>query len=296
MNNIQKPILKWVGGKTQMIDEIIKKFPKNIQNYHELFLGGGSVLFALLSLKEQNIINIEGQIYAYDLNKNLINLYIDVRDNPKLLYKYIEYYSNQYQDLEGDVINRNPISLEEAKTSKESYYYWLRDKFNKMDDSIQKSALFLILNKTCFRGIYREGPNGYNVPYGHYKNISFISKDELKKVSNLVKDVNFIHCDFKSSLERIKQGDFAYFDPPYAPENQKSFVGYTSNGFDINDHIYLFKKIKDLSNDIKFVLSNSKVPLVIESFKDYTYQEITARRAINSKKPDSTTSEVIIYN
>lgn len=298
---LQKPFLKWVGGKTQIIDSIIDKFPKVINNYHELFLGGGSVLFALLSLQKQNKITIKNKIYAYDINKILINVYNDVQKNKDILFKYISEYINTYDNIKGTIINRKSTTLEEGKTSKESYYYYLRNKFNNInklnnENTIEQSALFIFINKTCFRGVYREGPNGFNVPYGHYKTTpTVITKNDLDYISDLIKDVEFIHSSFTDSIKNIKKDDFIYLDPPYAPENSKSFVGYVLDGFNLETHKLLFNELKKLNN-IKFIMSNAKVDLVTENFKDYSFEDIKARRAINSKNPGAITTEVIIYN
>jgi len=294
---IQKPFLKWVGGKTQIINDIISKIPNEMNNYHELFLGGGSVLLAVLSLQKQNKILIKNKIYAYDINSELINVYKDIQNNKDELYKYINLYINEYDSLDGEIINRKPTSIEEAKTSKESYYYWMRNRYNNIDKgTIECSALFMVINKTCFRGMYREGPNGYNVPYGHYKKTpSVISKEDLNYISDLIKNVEFKKSSFSDSIKNIEEGDFVYLDPPYAPENNKSFVGYVSDGFSLETHKLLFSEIKKLEKS-KFVMSNAKVDLVIDNFKDYNCMDIIARRAINSKKPGSTTTEVIIYN
>tara|TARA_B000000609_G_C24171296_1_gene350551 strand:- start:60 stop:932 length:873 start_codon:yes stop_codon:yes gene_type:complete len=290
-----------VGGKTQILDDIISKIPKKINNYHEPFLGGGSVLFAILCLQQEKKIIITNNIYAYDVNKDLINVYKHIQNNKDKLYTLIEYYINEYDSIEGNTINRKPISIEEAKTSKESYYYWLRNKYNTIDKNnhpMECSALFMILNKTCFRGMYREGPNGYNVPYGHYKKTpTIISKNDIDKISSLIRDVEFIHCNFSDSIKNAKSGDFVYLDPPYAPENTRSFVGYVADGFNLDMHNLLFDEIKNLDKKkIKFVLSNAKVELVTQAFKNYNCEDIIARRAIHSKKPGSTTTEVIIFN
>jgi DNA adenine methylase len=294
---IQKPFLKWVGGKTQIIKTILQKIPPEMNNYHELFLGGGSVLLAVLSLQQQKQIKIKKKIYAYDINLVLINVYKHVQNNKDELYKYITLYLNEYDGIKGSVINRKPDTIEQAKTSKESYYYWIRNKYNNMDkNTIECSALFMFINKTCFRGMYREGPNGYNIPYGHYKKTpTVITESELNYISELIKDVEFIHSDFSSSIKNVKKGDFVYLDPPYAPENDKSFVGYVADGFGLKMHNSLFDSIKKLKN-VKFVMSNAKVELVTDNFKEYNCEDIIARRAINSKKPGSTTTEVIIYN
>ena len=297
---LQKPFLKWVGGKTQHIQQIINSFPDNMENYHEIFLGGGSVLLALLSLQKVGLITINGSIYAYDLNKQLIQVYRHIQSNKDELIKRVQHYRNEYDKcptVEKGTANRKPVNDTEAKTSRESYYYWMRKKFNLLKDlSIENSALFIMLNKTNFRGVYREGPNGYNVPFGHYKKTpTIISKSEIDKISTLIKDVVFIDADFNESINNATEGDFVYLDPPYAPQNRKSFVGYTENGFDINMHKKLFKLTKALTtNNIKFAMSNANVELVKKNFEGYVFKEISARRAIHSKNPAAKTTDVLI--
>ena len=297
---LQKPFIKWVGGKTQIIDKIIDKFPKEINNYHELFLGGGSVLLAILTLVKNNKINVNGNIYAYDINPILINVYKNIQNNKDKLVKLVLKYKKEYSNLTGSLINRKPKDINEANTSKESYYYWIRDKFNKMDvkTSLEGSALFIFLNKTCFRGMYREGPNGFNVPYGHYKKTpEFITETEINNISDLIKDVVFETNDFSESIKNIKEGDYVYLDPPYAPIDDNSFVSYTKDGFGIDKHKQLFEEIINLGkNKVKFTMSNAKVDLVTNYFKDFKCEDILARRAINSKKPESTAIEVIVWN
>ena len=297
---IQKPFLKWVGGKTQIIDTIINKLPAKIKNYHEIFLGGGSVLLAILSLQKQNMIDIQENIYAYDINETLIHVFKNIQSNKDRLFIHIKKIVDEYNSISDNVVNRKPTNIDQAKTSKESYYYWIRNKFNNINDkkSVESSALFMFINKTCFRGLFREGPNGYNVPFGHYKNTpNIITLDELNNIHDLIKNVNFIHLDFKDSINKVKTGDFVYLDPPYAPENDKSFVGYTNDGFNYDKHIELFNSIHEIHNkNIKFLMSNASVPLVLDNFTDFNLLQITARRAINAKKPGSTTTEVLIYN
>lgn len=293
-----KPFLKWVGGKTQIIDKIIEHFPLEINNYHEIFLGGGSVLLALL---QEGKIKVKGHIYAYDLNNDLINVYKTIQNNEEELYNYLQEYYNEYDSCPNVIekINRNPDSLEEARKCKENYYYWMRNKYNKNKlNIIESSALFIILNKTCFRGLYRVGPNGFNVPYGHYKKTpTLISRDHLNQIKELIKDVKFIHSDFSESFKNIKKGDFVYLDPPYAPEKSNSFVNYTNEGFGIEQHNLLFSLIKELNNKkIKFLMSNAKVELVLEHFKEYKIIDVLCRRAINAKNPETKTMEVLVMN
>lgn len=297
--NLVKPFIKWAGGKTQIIKKIIKHIPKNINNYHEIFIGGGSVLFAILSLQKNNLISINNKIYAYDINNTLINVYKNIQTNTEKIYNYIQQYINEYDSCNGNIINRKPLNINEAKSSKESYYYWMRQKFNNFDDKtdVECSALFIVLNKTCFRGIYREGPNGFNVPYGHYKKTpKMLSLDELNIISDLIKNVNFISLDFNESLKNINKKDFVYFDPPYVPINKKSFVNYNKNGFSLESHKKLFNKINNMSNEMYFLMSNSYTELVLSYFKNYEIEKIKCRRAINSKNPADTEFEVLIYN
>ena len=300
---LQKPFIKWVGGKTQIINKIISKIPTEMENYHELFLGGGSVLLAVLSLQKAGKITIKGSIYAYDLNKQLIQVYKHIQTKKDELFKRIEKLKNDYSkcsDAEKGTANRKPKNITEAKTSKESYYYWMRKLFNNKlgNKTVQNSALFIVINKICFRGVYREGPNGFNVPFGHPKKIpEIITKKKLDAISALIKDVIFIGASFEESMQNVTENDFVYLDPPYAPENDKSFVGYTKDGFDIDTHKKLFKLTKELTDkQVKFAMSNAKVELITENFKEYKIEETKARRAINSKNPGASTMEVIIYN
>jgi len=202
--------------------------------------------------KKQNKIVINNKIYAYDINSILINVYTHIQKNKDELFNYIINYITEYDNIKGDIINRKPITIEEAKTSKESYYYWIRKKFNNINKmTIECSALFMFLNKTGFRGMYREGPNGYNVPYGHYKKTpTIITKNDIDYISDLIKDVVFLQSDFNISIKNIQPGDFVYLDPPYAPETKNSFVGYTANGFNLETHNKLFNEIKKLEEKI----------------------------------------------
>ena len=301
-----KPLLKWVGGKTQILEKIIGEFPANIKNYHEIFIGGGSVLFGLLHLIKSDTIKITGTINAYDLNSDLINMYKIVQTKPKKLFTAISDIINAYNEIEDvdGIKNKKPKNAEEANSSKESYYYWIRKQYNtkpekdktiKEKDQIKKAAMFIFLNKTCFRGLYRTGPNGFNVPYGNYKNPSIIDKDHLMEISDLLVNVKFHNLDFSQSLQLVNSGDFVYMDPPYAPENATSFVAYTDAGFDIEAHTKLFK----LSNELKktnryFIMSNADVPLVRDNFPGYKIESIDCKRSINSKNPGAKTKEVII--
>jgi DNA adenine methylase len=301
--NILKPILKWVGGKTQIINKLMNNFPIEINNYHEPFLGGGSVLLSLLSYVKSGMITIHGNIYAYDLNEPLIYIYKNIQTRHNELYDILKNMITEFNECGNGELNRNPTNIHEAKLAKENYFYWIRSKYNKLyltdKNSILGSAIFIFLNKTCFRGVFRVGPNGFNVPYGHYKNPEIINKEHLEEIHNLIQNVIFECCDFNTSLTIVKPNDFIYLDPPYAPETDTSFVGYTEKGFTIENHNNLFNLIHNLTNtNTKLMLSNSDVSLVRENFtnKKYNILSILCKRSINSNNPSAKAKEVIIKN
>lgn len=297
-----KPFIKWVGGKTQIINDVIELFPNEFNNYYEIFLGGGSVLIALLEKIKNNDIIVKEKIYAFDANETLINVYINIQKNVNNVIKKLNYYKHTYENINGTEIIRNPKNLQEAKTSKESYYYFLRKKFNNMAQNIKNSpdgsALFIVINKLCFKGLYREGPNGLNVPFGHYKNPNIFEDEQLNLISNLIQNVVFSCSDFSESLKLPKCGDFVYLDPPYVPEKIDSFVGYNKSGFNIKQHNLLFSYCIQLHNNkINFLMSNSDVKFVNDSFnneKKFIIKKILCKRNINAKNPKAKTNEVLI--
>ena len=298
-----KPFMKWVGGKTQIINDVIAVFPKEINNYHEPFLGGGSVLLALLSHIKNGQIRVSGKLYASDLNAKLIGLYTNIQSNPDALIAEVKKLSNEFANCRGTAVNRKATTIEEALTSSESYYFWIRSRFNAFSAeeraSVTGSAMLLFMNKTCFRGVYREGPKGFNVPFGNYKNPSILDEDHIKLVSALIQDVVFTARPFSDSLSHVEPGDFVYLDPPYAPETDKSFVSYTSDGFNLDNHKALFELCSNMrTKNVKMLMSNADVKLVKDAFPSppYTTKMISCRRAIHSKEPDARTNEVLITN
>lgn len=285
---ITKPFLKWVGGKTQIIDEVLSLFPREMVNYHEPFLGGGSVLLALLDHKKRGTIKVSGTIYASDLNSNLINLYKIIQTNVEQLISEVGKFSGDYEACK-------------TEDDREAYYYAIRTKFNNTVGPGRKlpraAAMLLFLNKTGFRGMYREGPNGLNIPFGHYVNPGIADTEHLRAVSELLQGVVFTRAGFRDSIAKAVTGDFMYLDPPYAPADAKSFVGYTADGFKEDDHKQLFTLCDEKTAiGVKMLMSNADVPLVKDAFKQprYNTKIISCRRAINSKDPGKRANEVLI--
>ena len=303
------PLLKWVGGKTQLLHVLLQRFPKHIANYHEPFVGGGSVLFAVLMIQRLGKLTITGNVFAYDNNRPLITFYKHLQKNPQRLHQCIHNCFHIYDNIEKlKTVNSHVIHMSMKKTrtvsmtrqSKESYYYCVRETYRGCanNNSIESSALFYVLNKLGFRGLYRESRVGvFNVSFGHYKKAPVCNLDDFLCISQLIRNVTFIHSDFRHSLKNANRNDFVYLDPPYAPESPSSFVGYQKEGFDTNAHNELFNWLQTLQQKkVLFVMSNADVQYVRANVKEFHVHTITARRAIHCTKPDSTAREIIVYN
>lgn len=308
-----RPPLKWVGGKGQILDTVLDQFPTIIHDYYEPFLGGGSVLIGLLSRMKEGRISVTGTIRASDLNPTLIGFYQILQTNPDGLITECERLATDYATAAATptpTVNRTPATAEEARSSSESFYYWCRSRFNLLPKTpagratVPAAALFLFLNRTCFRGVYREGPHGFNVPYGHYKNPTIVEPDQIHALSALLQPVVFSVTPVATLLVGItapEADDFLYLDPPYVPETGTSFTAYNVDGFGPAAHTALFEALDGLTDrapPVRFLLSNSAMPAVLEAFPAprYKTKQLLARRAIHSKSPGSTTTEVLIWN
>ena len=298
-----KPIVKWVGGKTQILQDVFHEFPSTMKNYHEPFTGGGSVLLELLEKQKRGDITVTGNIYASDLNTDLIFMYKNIQSRVEQVIDTLRVLVREFQTASAKAGSGNlkPQTVEEASLSAESYFYWLRSKFNTTlgTDRCEPSttAMFIFLNKTCFRGIHREGPSGFNVPFGNYKNPTIMEEDLIRQVSTLIQPVVFTQEPFEEALSRVASGDFVYLDPPYAPINATSFVGYTKGGFSLDEHNKLFASCRQVvEKNAQFLMSNTNTLLVREAFPAnlYNTKTVSCRRAINSKDPGSRTIEVLI--
>ena len=306
-----------MGGKTQLLPTIVPLIPREINNYYEPFVGGGSVLMAVLSLQQAGDINIKGDIVCSDFNSQLINVYKCMQARPQELYNIFTRYLSQYDTCatcdassNGETPNRHPTTKKEAMQSKESYYYWTRKQYNDIvkkndaKDCLAMAGHLLFLNKTCFRGMYREGPNGFNIPYGHYKKTpQALSLAEFHTISASIQPVQFTSGDFSTTLDAAVQSkdkqDFIYLDPPYAPIKAASFVNYTKLGFDENQHRTLFDYMNQISSHSTILMSNSNADMVLDAFQSnplLTTTYIDARRAINAKNPGKKVKEVLVGN
>lgn len=276
-NKLVAPIVKWVGGKRQLLPEIKKYSPKKFNTYFEPFVGGGAVLF---ELQPKNAI-------VNDINKELINLYSVIQNNVEELI--------------------DKLSDTDTYSNTSECYYRIREldrepqKYNKLT-GIERAARVLYLNKTCYNGLYRVNSVGeFNSPFGSYKNPNIVNEVTLKAVNKYFNEANikFLNSDFEKTVKNAKKGDFVYFDPPYAPISKTSnFTGYNESGFGENEQIRL-KKLCDTLNKkgVKFLLSNSDCEFIRELYKDYNIVTIKAKRAINSNGNNrGNVSEVLIRN
>lgn len=273
-----KPFVKWAGGKRQLIPQIEKQLPEKFSSYFEPFLGGGALLFHLLS----NNKNLKG--YVSDLNSDLILSYITIRDNLESLLKSLQKHSDNYF------------------SSSKSYYYSVRESNPK--SQIEKVSRLLFLNRTCFNGLYRVNSKGkFNVPLGRYSHPNIIQEENLTSVNQFLnKSKIMIKCqDFSSTVEKAKKGDFVYFDPPYQPISKTAnFTSYTNGNFGINDLKRLAKVSNELAKKgVNVLLSNSSSKQVRDLFSDNRWEiiRIEANRAINSASDKRTGHfELLIKN
>ena len=276
-----KPFIKWVGGKGQLLSEINKLYPvelgKNINKYAEIFVGGGAVLFDILSKYKLD------EVYISDKNLELINTYKSIRDNVDILIKSLKEMEEEYIPLDDE--------------NRKIYYYEKRQEYNNLkinieENNIEKASLFIFLNKTCFNGLYRVNKKGeFNVPMGAYKNPKICDKENLKNVSMALKDVKIIYADYRESESFIDEKTFVYIDPPYRPLNtSSSFTSYTENNFNDKEQIELAEYINVLNKKgVKIVISNSDPKnnntddnFFDELYKNYNINRVKATRMLNS--------------
>lgn len=276
-----KPFLKWAGGKNQLIKEIERYYPfenKKIKKYAEPFIGGGAIFFDIL-----NKFNLE-KFYISDINAELINTYRIIRDDVDTLINLLSNYQSEFIILE--------------KEERKNYYFTKRNKFNDLkingneNVNIEKAALMIFLNKTCFNGLYRVNKKGlFNVPMGSYKNPMICDENNLKILSEKLKNVTIICGDYRESEDFIDENTFVYFDPPYRPlTNTANFTAYTENLFDDKEQIELSKFVNEMNKKgAKILISNSDPKNSNENdyffdniYYGYIIKRVSAKRMINS--------------
>lgn len=285
-----KPVLKWAGGKTQILHEILPRLPSEFNNYHEPFFGGGAVFFELQPS--------DGSVN--DLNSRLMNFYRVVRDKPREL---IEINNDHQQTIK---------ELDDEET--EEYYYDQRDLFNELrrhglcENEVKEASLFLFLNRTCYNGLYRENQSGeYNVPFGSRHNPDVVREDRIWAVNKALQNTDIRNQDFTYIQHVAEEGDAVYFDPPYKPVSETaSFEDYLAGGFGAERQ----KDLRDLAvelheNGVYVTISNSwparqlydNEKAEIDIPEAFEIEPITANRTINSNASNRTgTKEIVVTN
>lgn len=277
-NKLVIPVVKWVGGKRQLLDEINKYIPEHYSSYYEPFIGGGAVF--LDQQPKKAVVN--------DYNEELITTYKVIKNDVESLIEKLKIHKE----------NNN-----------EEYFYEVRawdreDGYDERSD-VDIAARLIYLNKTCYNGLYRVNMAGqFNAPYGRYKNPNIVNEYTLRALSTYFNDadIKFKSGDFEDAVAYIRKGAFVYFDPPYQPLSSTSnYTGYTASGFDESDQIRL-KRLCDRLNErgVKFLLSNSNVKFIRDLYgdnPDYIIEVVGAKRAINSVgKKRGEVEEVLIRN
>ena len=295
-----KPFVKWAGGKTQLLEEIRKHYPVRIEKYCEPFVGGGAVLFDVLQKSHPQ------KVLINDINSNLINTYEQVKSNVDGLCEKLNQLQNQY--------------ISKSDDEKKSLFYEMRGRFNeiKLNDAViepveitntklEKAALFIFLNKTCFNGLYRVNKKGeYNVPFNNAKNPLLCDEENLRACSELLQNIEITCGDYKTCADFCDEKTFVYLDPPYRPLTKTAaFTSYSENDFGDKEQIELEKFVAEISEKgTKVLLSNSdpknvdeKDEFFDELYSDFDIERVFANRAINSKgNGRGIISEILINN
>lgn len=253
-----KPVVKWAGGKTKLINQFTKYIPRKFNNYHEPFLGGGALFFYLAP----DLINRKAIPFLSDLTEELINLYKVIQSDVESL-----------------------IQSSKVHKYEKEYYYKIRSLNPSRMSDTERAARMLYLNKTCFNGLYRVNKKGqFNVSFGDYTNPVIVCEESLRQASKAFHCAELMHGDFELVLANAQTGDFVYLDPPYVPLSATSdFTGYTPGSFGISDHIRLKNVFDELKSKGCYVmLSNSSAEFVTELYSGHNIKTVNANRSINS--------------
>lgn len=268
---VAKPFLKWAGGKRQLLPLLLNKMPSSFKRYHEPFLGGGALFFAL---KPKHA-------FLSDINDELVGAYQILKDKP------------------GDLITE----LKKHKYDKD-YYYELRETDRSPEykswSKLKRAARLIYLNKSCYNGLYRVNAKGqFNTPFGDYKNPTIFTEENLIACSEALQRAKLSEAPFDLVLTQAKKGDFVYLDPPYMPLSSTSnFTSYSKESFGEAEQRKLFDTCVKLDKrGVYFMLSNSAAPFICELYEPFKVELVNAKRAINSKGSSrGAVKEVIVRN
>jgi DNA adenine methylase len=272
-----RPIVKWVGGKTRLLPELLKRVPKTFGTYLEPFVGGGALFFRLAP--EKAILG--------DLNESLIQTYWALRECPKLVTHRLKLRQAEHYRRPRTTFYR------ERKKGMELFQ-------GSIDESVARAARFIYLNRTCFNGLWRVNKQGqFNVPMGRYKRPRICDEAGLLAASEVLQRASVHHASYSVQFSRSRPGDFIFADPPYEPISKTSnFTSYTAETFNRTDQIALEARARDaVGRGVKVMLSNSDTPFIRELYKDkcWKVERVYAPRAINSDpKRRGKVAEVII--
>lgn len=266
-----RPFLKWVGGKGQLLPELLARVPSTFGTYHEPFVGGGALFFELIAQDR-----ITAAVLS-DINEKLIEVYLALRDS---VDEVIGLLREHYYDKE--------------------YYYRIRALRPDTMSLPERAARLIYLNKTCYNGLYRENRAGeFNVPFGRYKNPTICDEPNLRAVSRVLQGVQIESRHFSATLEAAEVGDFVYFDPPYHPLSETAnFTSYSRHDFGEEDQVQLSETFARLDEKgVMAMLSNSDTPFIRELYSDYWVSHVYASRTVNSKTDSrGKVREVVVCN
>ena len=290
-----KPFIKWVGGKSQLISQLDELLPSDFERwdnatYIEPFVGGGAMLFYML----QRYPNI-GQAVINDINSDLINCYLTVKEYPEELISSLRDIQENFHALQTD-------------NGRKDFFLSVRERYNEKNlNPIENATKFFFLNRTCFNGLYRVNRKGlFNVPFGKYVNPQIFDEETIRLDSKLLQRVEILNGDFEQTFDYAKGNTMFYFDPPYRPlSNTSCFNDYTKEAFNDDAQIRLkeYCDRKDVAG-YKFMLSNSDckgenetVGFFDELYAAYNIERVWAARYINSNPSKrGKLTEILVHN
>jgi DNA adenine methylase len=261
---VMKPLLKWAGGKRHILPVLVKYLPSGWNDgvYFEPFVGGAALFLHLAPDNAQ----------IADVNPWLVGFYRDVQKRPQELFGHIQNYAMEFDSLDHE--------------SQKDFYLKLRAQFNAHEQIVDTSALFYVLNKLCFNGLYRENSKGqFNVPFGQKKNFPKPDEEAFLEASRALNNSKIELADFEETVSRAAPGDFIYFDPPYVPITATSnFTSYSSGGFGLDSQKRLAETMHELrERGVKAMLSNSSSELTAEIYEGLRQETISAPRMVSAK-------------